>query len=129
MTPEQARTRGLPLDYDVRPPRATHRLIQSLGIAWDAWPEEPPETSHGMVAWLDKDGQVIRTPGDNGAGRPKDKARTIDLRECDLVMTRSGRWATITEIYAYRANWLTTEEAAANKSEGFLYPLVRTSAE
>jgi hypothetical protein len=122
MTDEQASKRGLPTNYDVRPPWATHRIISSLSLSW-SWPEDPRSKSYGMIVWLDRDGQAVRTPGDNGAGKPRHKLRTIDLREGDEVMTLGGRWATLRELYVYRGQWLTAEQAAANTGEGYAYEL------
>jgi hypothetical protein len=125
---ERCRRWGMNRSDFIRPEWATHRIITTLSVSWGAWPEDPPGVSYAMLVSLDRAGQAIRKSGDRGAGMPRHKLRTIDLRVGDEVMTLDGRWAKIRELYAYRQHWLTAEQAAAIQSDGYLYELTAPAA-
>jgi hypothetical protein len=110
-------------DTKPRPPEATHRIILSLYVEFEALPEEPQNKSTALVAPLTRDGMPAGSyAGGNGRPRPP-KQRPIDLRVGDQILS-TGRWRTIKSIAAYRAFWLTEAQAARQEGDdGYVYRL------
>jgi hypothetical protein len=95
----------------------TYRIIYSLRFELEPLSGDPPEGSRFVTVPLNHDG----TSGSRN-GRPRNKARTIDLRVGDEMMC-CGRWARIKAIEAVSENWMPDHEAETHTGHGYAYLL------
>lgn len=98
----------------------THRIIYRLRVHLEQLPTDPPEGSTFIYLELDRNGC-------NGGrnGRPRHKARAIDLRTGDEVLV-TRRWRRIIDIEAQSDNFMSDEDAAnrrADDNHGYTYKL------
>ena len=108
-----------------RPSDATHRVLRAVYFELAPQPDEPRESSHALIVWLDRGG-MSKAKGGNGKPRPPMR-RTVELRVGDCLLC-SGRWARITSARAFSSDWLTEAEATAYSGDGYVYRAVAQSA-
>jgi hypothetical protein len=101
-----------------RPSDATHRVLKAIYFELASRSDQPLNSSHALVVWLDRRGM---SKAKNGNGKPRPpKQRTVDLRVGDCLLC-DGRWARITGARQFSSAWLTEAAAEAYFGEGYLY--------